>query len=527
MIIVKRELRATFKEIVKQFSHPNDSLTDFALIIKNAIDRYLEYSGFGEREIKQSIFAEIHYALEGGDAEALKGVSLDIYQAIIKQDRPALRKFLFIVDARCRSEGMENLVAPILCMFLPKNTVDAEQMLFDVCSDDLIDTDWIIVQGLDRVLLPLCQLIPKEGSNDQWLLISEPGTNRSTGAVRRVWKASIAFHILDQRYISGELIAKFYDEFPAGERDILTTRTLMSRLKADPASWQTRIKNVRTYIPIADWTQLKKVSAARREEQRIAANKENLASLEDPEESTILHGLIKRSPNSMKPSHFRVNFEGWPDCGYQIKNHHVHSLSFANTLIDDWQFLTTFSRLQQLKISIFNNQTFPEPMFALKSLSALSFSLPTSIEIPDRFGDLKRLTHLRISQRNSSRLPASIAKLKNLVYLNIQGFDLETLPDWLCGLVKLKYLRFFSARISDLPDCLRYLPLRRIMIDGEGNFHRLPEILREIPSLYDLNWDFDEEEHFDALYSNSSGEMKSWWDKMQERLRKQHPEDYD
>nr|MDO8117685.1 hypothetical protein [Candidatus Sigynarchaeota archaeon] len=514
------------KEIFTQFSHPEVHLTDFELIIKKTIDCYLIYSRLDERDVIQEIFSEIHAVLESGDVKALKGASLDIYKAIIEQNRPALRKFLLTVDAWCHATETENLVVPMLCILIPNNTVDAEQMLLDVCSDDLFDTDWILVQGEDSLLVPLYQRIPKEGANDLWFLISEPGSKRSTGAIRRTRDATIPFNLLDQQSIASERVAMFYDKYPSGSREIITTREILSKLKADPAVRQTRFKALRENFPI-DRTKLKNASIIRRLEEREAMRKKDLATLEDPEESAILYRLIERFPKSMAPARFpRISSRGgWPVCGYLIKNHHVQGLSFETIVFPDWESLTAFSRLQQLRISILNDQPFPEKIFALRSLSALSISLPPNMEIPDKFNNLPRLTYLDISQRKASRLPESIGKLKNIEVFIFNGFDIESLPDWFRDLTKLKYLEFFGARISELPDYFKYIPLRRLTIIGAGNFQRIPEILGEMPLLYEFDWDIDDA-RFEEIYNNSSEKMRSWWDRIQKRLRKRNPEEY-
>ncbi len=95
-----------------------------------------------------------------------------------------------------------------------------------------------------------------------------------------------------------------------------------------------------------------------------------------------------------------------------------------------------------------------------------------------------------LQDRGLKDLSSCAAQLKAgavIDYVNLDRNELETFPAELASLTGLKWLRLNDNRLSALPDLKALAKLRRLYLRG-NRFEKIPEALKELPALTDLDF---------------------------------------
>ena len=206
------------------------------------------------------------------------------------------------------------------------------------------------------------------------------------------------------------------------------------------------------------------VSAVTQEEKKIITKeflKDGDSELEQELSSIILH-------------HNMIPFGGYSQKSKEYIQSHLNQLG-------------TLTWIEQLDLSGFNLDTFPDSLLSMKNLRKLNLSHNKINLLPNNIGQLDKLKELVLYYNNIHSLPESINNLENLERLALDKNKITNLPNNIERIDKLRELSLSNNNIQSLPDSINNLKNLARLYLNENKITNLPNNIEGLNKLEHLS----------------------------------------
>jgi len=161
---------------------------------------------------------------------------------------------------------------------------------------------------------------------------------------------------------------------------------------------------------------------------------------------------------------------------------------FHNSIKEIPPEIKGLKNLYLLDVSYNVLRTIPKEIGDLKKLNELDLSMNGSIkEIPQEIGKCLSLEHLTLSGNNITKIPDEIRNLKSLISLNLYGNFITKIPSDIGYLLKLKELDLSGNFLKIVVPDIGYLVNLKILNLSSNNLTQVPKEMWYLEKLYNLD----------------------------------------